>query len=102
MSERLLQVRYMDLSAEIRSLADDNLKVSSATLGGPYNALLRSPDMAWCAFDFLDCLRFRTTKNRRLSEFAILIQETAMRFRYVRSAWALMLACDKANGPQAN
>ncbi|MHB1121340.1 MAG: hypothetical protein ACYC0T_01290 [Ramlibacter sp.] len=30
----------------MRPLADDILKVSSAALGGPYNALLRSPHMA--------------------------------------------------------
>lgn len=74
MTERLSQIRYEDLAAEVRPLADDILKVSSAALGGPYNALLRSPEMARRAFDFLDYLRFRTSVNKRLNEFAILIQ----------------------------
>ena len=74
MTERLSQIRYEDLAADVRPLADDILKVSSAALGGPYNALLRSPDMARRAFDFLDYLRFRTSVNKRLNEFAILIQ----------------------------
>jgi 4-carboxymuconolactone decarboxylase len=74
MTERLSQIRYEDLTADVRPLADDILKVSSAALGGPYNALLRSPDMARRAFDFLDYLRFRTSVNKRLNEFAILIQ----------------------------
>jgi 4-carboxymuconolactone decarboxylase len=74
MTERLSQITYEDLPSEVRPLADDILKVSSAALGGPYNALLRSPDMARRAFDFLDYLRFRTSVNKRLNEFAILIQ----------------------------
>jgi len=52
MTERLPQIAYEDLPAHVRPLADDILKVSSAALGGPYNALLRSPDMARRCFDF--------------------------------------------------
>jgi 4-carboxymuconolactone decarboxylase len=72
--ERFTQLRYEDLAPEVRPLADDIIKISSAALGGPYNALLRSPEMARRAFDFLDYLRFRTSVNKRLNEFAILIQ----------------------------
>jgi hypothetical protein len=43
MTERLTQIRYDELPPEVQPLADDILKVSSAALGGPYNALLRSP-----------------------------------------------------------
>ena len=74
MTERLSQIIYGDLSSDVKPLADDILKVSSAALGGPYNALLRSPDTARRAFDFLDYLRFKTSVNKRLKEFAILIQ----------------------------
>lgn len=55
-------------------MADDIPKVSSAALGGPCNALLRSPVMARRAIDVLDCLRFKTSVNKRVNEFAILIQ----------------------------
>lgn len=45
MAERLPQIQYQELTPEVQTLADDILKVSSAALGGPYNALLRSPEM---------------------------------------------------------
>ena len=82
MTERFAQITYEALAPEVRPLADDILKVSSAALGGPYNALLRSPDMARRAFDFLDYLRFRTSVNKRLNEFAILIQARISNAQY--------------------
>ena len=82
MHERLAQIRYEDLPPSVRPLADDILRVSSAALGGPYNALLRSPDMARRAFDFLDYLRFRTSVPKRLNEFAILIQARIANAQY--------------------
>ena len=82
MPERLPQLAYDDLPAPVRPLADDILKVSSAALGGPYNALLRSPDMARRAFDLLDYLRFKTSVNKRLNEFAILIQARIANAQY--------------------
>ncbi len=82
MKERFIQVTYESLAPEVRPLADDILKVSSAALGGPYNALLRSPDMARRCFDFLDYLRFKTSVNKRLNEFAILIQARISNAQY--------------------
>ena len=82
MTERLTQISYDALPATVKPLADDILKVSSAALGGPYNALLRSPDMARRCFDFLDYLRFRTSVNKRLNEFAILIQARISNAQY--------------------
>jgi 4-carboxymuconolactone decarboxylase len=80
--ERFSQVTYESLAPEVKPLADDILKVSSAALGGPYNALLRSPEMARRCFDFLDYLRFRTSVNKRLNEFAILIQARISNAQY--------------------
>jgi 4-carboxymuconolactone decarboxylase len=82
MTERFTQLSYDDLAPEVRPLADDILKVSSAALGGPYNALLRSPDMARRCFDFLDYLRFKTSVSKRLNEFAILIQARIANAQY--------------------
>lgn len=82
LAERLSQVTYESLAPEVKPLADDILKVSSAALGGPYNALLRSPEMARGCFDFLDYLRFRTSVNKRLNEFAILIQARISNAQY--------------------
>jgi 4-carboxymuconolactone decarboxylase len=82
MPERFSQLAYDDLPPHVRPLADDILKVSSAALGGPYNALLRSPDMARRCFDLLDYLRFRTSVDKRLNEFAILIQARLANAQY--------------------
>jgi 4-carboxymuconolactone decarboxylase len=82
MTERLAQIAYEALPPQVRPLADDILKVSSAALGGPYNALLRSPDMARRCFDLLDYLRFRTSVDKRLNEFAILIQARIANAQY--------------------
>jgi 4-carboxymuconolactone decarboxylase len=82
MTERLAQLAYEDLAPAVRPLADDILKISSAALGGPYNALLRSPDMARRCFDLLDYLRFQTSVDKRLNEFAILIQARIANAQY--------------------
>lgn len=82
MTERLRQLSYDELAPAVKPLADDILRVSSAALGGPYNALLRSPEMARRAFDLLDYLRFKTSVDKRLNEFAILIQARIANAQY--------------------
>jgi 4-carboxymuconolactone decarboxylase len=71
---RLPQITRDELNLAQRALADEILKVSSVGLGGPYNALLRSPELGKRMFALLDYLRFNTSVPRRLNEFAILIQ----------------------------
>ena len=71
---RLPQLTIDQLNAQQKALADEILKVSSVGLGGPYNALLRSPELGKRMFALLDYLRFNTSVPRRLNEFAILIQ----------------------------
>jgi 4-carboxymuconolactone decarboxylase len=71
---RLPQLTIEQLNAQQKALADEILKVSSVGLGGPYNALLRSPELGKRMFALLDYLRFNTSVPRRLNEFAILIQ----------------------------
>jgi 4-carboxymuconolactone decarboxylase len=99
MTERLTQIQYNDLPPDVRPLADDILKVSSAALGGPYNALLRSPDMARRCFDLLDYLRFKTTVSKRLNEFAILIQARIANAQY--EWWAHETIARRAGLPDA-
>lgn len=94
MIERLTQISYEALPDAVKPLADDILKVSSAALGGPYNALLRSPEMARRCFDHLDYLRFRTSVNKRLNEFAILIQARISNAQY--EWWAHEIIARKA------
>jgi len=71
---RLPQLTLEQLDAPQKALADEILKVSSVGLGGPYNAMLRSPELGKRMFAVLDYLRFNTSVPRRLNEFAILIQ----------------------------
>jgi 4-carboxymuconolactone decarboxylase len=99
MTARLTQLRYEELAPEVRPLANDILKVSSAALGGPYNALLRSPDMARRCFDLLDYLRFKTSVNKRLNEFAILIQARIANAQY--EWWAHETIARRAGLPDA-
>ena len=82
MAERLAPTTYEQLAPEVKPLADEILKVSSAGLGGPYNALLRSPEMAGRCFALLDYLRFKTTVEKRLNEFVILIQARLANAQY--------------------
>jgi 4-carboxymuconolactone decarboxylase len=54
-------------------LAGQIMKVSKVGLGGPYNALLRSPVLGQKMFDLLYYLRWQTSVPLKLNEFAILI-----------------------------
>jgi 4-carboxymuconolactone decarboxylase len=72
--KRFPQLTVEQLTEQQRPLAEAILKVSSVGLGGPYNALLRSPVLGERMFRLLDYLRFNTSLDRRLNEFAILIQ----------------------------
>lgn len=71
---RFPQLKVEQLNDQQRPLGDEILKISSVGIGGPYNLLLRSPDMGERMFRLLDYLRFHTSVPRRLNEFAILIQ----------------------------
>ena len=84
MTPRFHQLDYAELDPGAAALADEILKVSSAGIGGPYNVLLRSPEMAKRTFHLLDYLRFHTSVPRHLNEFAILIQA---RLAYAQFEW---------------
>jgi len=71
---RFAQLTVEQLNPQQTALAEDILKVSSVGIGGPYNLLLRSPDLGKRMFALLDYLRFNTSVPRRLNEFAILVQ----------------------------
>jgi 4-carboxymuconolactone decarboxylase len=71
---RFQQLTLEELNPQQTALALEILKVSAAGLGGPYNPLLRSPEMGQRVFDLMDYLRFKTSVPQPLNEFAILIQ----------------------------
>ena len=61
------------LNEDQRRAAAEILKQSVSGLGGPWNVLLRSPEMAHRLARLLDYLRFKTSLPLRLNEFAIMI-----------------------------
>jgi len=70
---RFPQLILDQLSEAQTPLGDQVMKVSSVGIGGPYNLLLRSPVLGQRLFDLFDYLRWRTSIETRLNEFAILI-----------------------------
>src|SRR5215475_9960148 len=71
---RFPQLMPESLTDAQRPLAEQIMKISRVGIGGPYNALLRSPVMAQRMYDLLDYLRWNSSVPMRLNEFAILIQ----------------------------
>ncbi len=61
------------LNDKQKPLGEQIMKVSSVGLGGPYNAMLRSPVFGQRMFDLLHYLRWETSVPLKLNEFAILI-----------------------------
>ncbi len=70
---RFPQLTMEELSGEQKVLADRIMHVSSVGIGGPYNPMLRSPAFGQRMFDLLKYLRWETSIDSRLNEFAILI-----------------------------
>jgi 4-carboxymuconolactone decarboxylase len=70
---RFPQLTMEQLNDQQRPLAEQILKVSSIGIGGPYNAMLRSPIFGQKMLDLLHYLRWQTSVPLRLNEFAILI-----------------------------
>jgi 4-carboxymuconolactone decarboxylase len=70
---RFPQLTMAELNPQQRPLGEEIMKVSRVGLGGPYNAMLRSPVFAQKMFDLLYYLRWQTSLPLRLNEFAILI-----------------------------
>lgn len=78
-SARFPQLTLEQLNDAQRPLGEKIMKISSVGLAGPYNPLLRSPELANRMYDLLDYLRWRTSVPVKLNEFAILIQGRAWR-----------------------
>jgi len=70
---RFRQLTLDQLDDRQKPLGEEIVKVSSVGLGGPYNALLRSPVLGQRLFDLLHYLRWETSVPLKLNEFAILI-----------------------------
>src|SRR6202162_4935089 len=70
---RFAQLTMDQLDEKQKSLGEQIMKISSTGLGGPYNAMLRSPVLGQRLFDLFHYLRWETSVPTRLNEFAILI-----------------------------
>ena len=71
--DRFPKLNPETLNEQQRRAAAEILKQSISGLGGPWNVMLRSPEMAHRLTNLLDYLRFKTSLPPRLNEFAILI-----------------------------
>src|ERR1700756_239643 len=82
-----------------KRVAERTLKVSSAGLGGPYNMLLRSPELTARYLGMTDYLRFETSLPHRLNELAILIEARLWDAQY--EWWAHYPIALKVGVPEA-
>lgn len=71
--KRFAQLTMDQLDPAQKPLGERIMKISRVGIGGPYNALLRSPVLGQRVFDLLHYLRWNTSVPLHLNEFAILI-----------------------------
>ncbi len=70
---RFKPLTWEQLTPEQRTMVNDVLSSRRASLGGPFNALMRSPEMGNLAQKLGEYIRFRSSVTPRLNEFAILL-----------------------------
>jgi 4-carboxymuconolactone decarboxylase len=71
--DRFRPLTYGELNPQQKAMADNVLSGARGRMNGPYNVLLRSPEMGDLAQKFGEHTRFKSTLPRRLNEFTILI-----------------------------
>ena len=71
--DRFKPLTWEQLNPAQRTMVNDLLSGTRAALTGPFNALLRSPEMGNRAQKLGEYLRFQTSVPRRLNEMAILM-----------------------------
>ncbi|MEQ1760308.1 MAG: carboxymuconolactone decarboxylase family protein [Vicinamibacterales bacterium] len=84
--DRFAPLTWEQLSADQRVMVNDLLSGTRTTLNGPFNVLLRSPEMGNLAQNLGEYLRFRTSVPLRLNEMAILMTAKWWSSQY---EWAL-------------
>jgi 4-carboxymuconolactone decarboxylase len=70
---RMPQLKLEDTAGEQRAMAERMLKQTRSGLTGPFNAMLRSPEMSQGLMDLYLYFRYKTALPRPLVELAILI-----------------------------
>jgi 4-carboxymuconolactone decarboxylase len=71
--DRFRPLVYDDLTPEQKTMVADLLAGTRTSLSGPFNVLLRSPEMGNHAQKLGEYVRFKTSVPRRLNEMAILM-----------------------------
>ena len=71
--DRFKPLTWNELTPEQRTMATELLNGQRGTLNGPFNALLRSPEVGNLAQKVGEYVRFRSSVPRRLNEMAILM-----------------------------
>ena len=71
--DRFKPLTWEQLSGEQKAMVDDLLSGSRTSLGGPFNVLLRSPEMGNLTQNLGEYIRFRTSVPKRLNEMSILL-----------------------------
>ncbi len=84
--DRFKPLTYAELNAQQKTLVEHLLSGQRGTMNGPFNVLLRSPEMGDLAQNLGSYVRFRTTVPAKLNEFAILITARALNVQYEWSA----------------
>jgi len=80
--DRFKPLTYETMTAEQKALTDHILSGPRASMGGPFNVLLRSPEMGDLAQQLGAYVRFRSSLPRKLNEMAILITARAWTAQY--------------------
>ena len=80
--DRFKPLTYGELTPEQKTLVEHLLSGERGTLNGPFNVMLRSPEMGDLAQKFGAYIRFHTTVPTKLNEFAILITARALNVQY--------------------
>ena len=75
--DRFRPLTWQEMTPAQRALVDDLLSGSRTSLDGPFNVLLRSPEMGNLAQELGEYLRFRSAVPARLNEMAILLTARA-------------------------
>ncbi|MBZ5643383.1 MAG: carboxymuconolactone decarboxylase family protein [Acidobacteriia bacterium] len=80
--DRFKPLTYGELTPEQKTLVEHLLTGERGTLNGPFNVMLRSPEMGDAAQKLGAYIRFHTTVPTKLNEFAILITARGLNVQY--------------------
>src|SRR6202035_4208231 len=84
--DRFKPLTASELTPEQKTLVEHLLSSERGSVNGPFNVLLRSPEMGDRAQKLGAYIRFHTTVPTKLNEFAILITARALNVQYEWSA----------------